>query len=83
MSLLTPDDLDAHAESVGRPVFGVDVEVVDGFDRILPPGETGLLRYRGPGCATAYHRDPEASSEAFRDGWFYPGDLARSMRTGS
>ena len=76
VSLLTPEDLGARATSVGRPVFGVDVEVVDGTDRPLPPGEVGLLRYRGPGCATTYHRDPEASSEAFRDGWFYPGDLA-------
>jgi acyl-CoA synthetase (AMP-forming)/AMP-acid ligase II len=76
VSLLTPEDLGARATSVGRPVFGVDVEVVDETDRPMPPGEVGLLRYRGPGCATTYHRDPEASSEAFRDGWFYPGDLA-------
>ncbi|MCS6930871.1 MAG: AMP-binding protein [Acetobacteraceae bacterium] len=76
VSLLTPADIAAHGESVGRPVFGVEVEVVDEDGRALPPGETGLLRYRGPGCATSYHRDPEASAEAFRDGWFYPGDLA-------
>ncbi|WP_368416792.1 class I adenylate-forming enzyme family protein [Falsiroseomonas sp.] len=76
VSLLTPEDLGARATSVGRPVFGVDVEVVDGTDHSLPAGEVGLLRYRGPGCATTYHRDPEASVEAFRDGWFYPGDLA-------
>lgn len=76
VSLLAPGDLDTHAATVGRPVFGVEVEVVDDADRSLPVGETGLLRYRGPGCATAYHRDAEASSEAFRGGWFYPGDLA-------
>jgi acyl-CoA synthetase (AMP-forming)/AMP-acid ligase II len=76
VSLLAPDDLGAHGVSVGRPVFGAEVEVVDPSDDPLPAGETGLLRYRGPGCATAYHRDPEASSEAFRGGWFYPGDLA-------
>jgi acyl-CoA synthetase (AMP-forming)/AMP-acid ligase II len=76
VSLLTPEDLETNGTSVGRPVFGVDVEVVDTTDRPLPPGEVGLLRYRGPGCATTYHRDPEASSEAFREGWFYPGDLA-------
>jgi len=76
VSLLTPMDIDTHAASVGRPVFGVEVEVVDEADCPLPAGETGLLRYRGPGCATSYHRDPDASAEAFRDGWFYPGDLA-------
>ena len=76
VSLLTPDDIATHGQTVGRPVFAVEVEVVDAQDQPLPPGETGLLRYRGPACATAYHRDPEASAEAFRQGWFYPGDLA-------
>ena len=76
VSLLTPADIDTHGESVGRPVFAVEVEVVDEHDQPLPPGETGLLRYRGPVCATAYYRDAEASAEAFRQGWFYPGDLA-------
>lgn len=76
VSLLAPGDLEAHGGSVGRPVFGVEVGVVDQSGEALPAGQTGLLRYRGPGCATGYHRDPDASSEAFRDGWFYPGDLA-------
>jgi acyl-CoA synthetase (AMP-forming)/AMP-acid ligase II len=76
VSLLTPDDLANRATTVGRPVFGVEVEIVDDQDQPVPAGETGSLRYRGPGCATAYHADPEASAEAFRDGWFYPGDLA-------
>ena len=40
------------------------------------PGQVGLLRYRGPGVAEGYYRDADASREAFRDGWFYPGDLA-------
>lgn len=76
VSLLTPGDIAEHGGSVGRPVFAVEVEVADDDGRALPPGETGLLRYRGPACATSYHRDPEASAEAFRDGWFHPGDLA-------
>ncbi|WP_431281331.1 class I adenylate-forming enzyme family protein [Humitalea sp. 24SJ18S-53] len=76
VSLLTPADIATHGDTVGRPVFAVEVEVVDDSDIPLPQGKTGLLRYRGPACATTYHRDPEASAEAFRDGWFYPGDLA-------
>lgn len=76
ISLLTPDDIDTHGQTVGRPVFAVEVEVVDAQDQPLPPGQIGLLRYRGPACATAYHCDSESSAEAFRLGWFYPGDLA-------
>jgi acyl-CoA synthetase (AMP-forming)/AMP-acid ligase II len=76
VSLLTPEDQAAHGQSVGRPVFGVEVNIVDEQDRALASGKVGILRYRGPGVAPGYYRDEEASAEAFRDGWFYPGDLA-------
>jgi len=76
VSLLTPADLERRPDSVGRPVFGVEVEVVDDDDRPLAADAVGRIRYRGPGVATGYHLDPEASLERFRDGWFYPGDLA-------
>jgi acyl-CoA synthetase (AMP-forming)/AMP-acid ligase II len=76
VSLLRPEDQASHGDSVGQPIFGVEVEIVDDDHRPLPPGSVGRLRYRGPGVATGYYRDPEASREAFRDGWFYPGDLA-------
>jgi acyl-CoA synthetase (AMP-forming)/AMP-acid ligase II len=76
VSLLAPEDQAEHGQSVGRPVFGVEVEIVDEQDRALRPREVGILRYRGPGIASGYYRDPEASAETFRDGWFYPGDLA-------
>ena len=58
-------------------MHGVEVQIVDAAHRLQPPGTTGLLRYRSPGCATAFYRDEEASRESFRDGWFYPGDLAQ------
>jgi acyl-CoA synthetase (AMP-forming)/AMP-acid ligase II len=58
------------------------VEVVDEADAPLPRGRTGRLRYRGPGVATQYHLDPEASVGSFRDGWFYPGDLAEIDEAG-
>ena len=76
ISLLCPEDHAHYLNSVGRPIFSVEVEVVDDAGKTLPPGEVGLLRYRGPGVAEGYYRDEEASREAFRDGWFYPGDLA-------
>lgn len=67
---------DARYEaSVGRPVFAVDVQCVDEQHRPLPPGETGRIRYRGPAVADGFFNDEEASREAFRDGWYYPGDL--------
>ncbi|MEO7402566.1 MAG: AMP-binding protein, partial [Burkholderiales bacterium] len=75
VSFLTADEMDAHGDSVGRPVFAVDVECVDELHRPLPAGEVGRIRYRGPAVADGLWNDPEASREAFRDGWYYPGDL--------
>ena len=77
VTLLTASDIDTHADSVGRTVHGVEVEVVDEAHQPQPPGRVGRLRYRSPGCATGFYLDPDASQEAFRDGWFYPGDLAQ------
>jgi acyl-CoA synthetase (AMP-forming)/AMP-acid ligase II len=82
VSLLTPEDQLVHGDSVGRTMFGVEVQVVDDDDRELPPGETGVLRYRSPGCATEFFGDPAATAEMFADGWFYPGDLGARNENG-
>jgi acyl-coenzyme A synthetase/AMP-(fatty) acid ligase len=61
--------------SVGRPMYGVEVEIVDDGDRVLPAGETGWLRTRGPGSALAIE-PPDPADRTIRDGWHYPGDYA-------
>ena len=75
VSFLTPDDPEQFGGSVGRPVFGVEVQCVDEAHRPLAPGSVGRIRYRGPAVADGFWNDPEASRESFRDGWWYPGDL--------
>ncbi|MSP97391.1 MAG: hypothetical protein EXR29_09260 [Betaproteobacteria bacterium] len=75
VSYLTAEDTEEFDESVGRPVFGVEVQCVDENHRPLAPGGIGRIRYRGPAVADGFWNDPEASSESFRDGWWYPGDL--------
>ncbi len=83
VSLLRAEDMELHDDSVGRPVFGVEVQIfADDGVTTLPIGETGRLGYRGPGVATGFHEDPEATREVFRDGWFFPGDLARVNAAG-
>lgn len=71
-----PADQDAHPEAIGRAVDGIEAVVVDADDTPLPAGEVGYLRFRGPGFTDAYLNAPEEGRRAFRDGWFYPGDLA-------
>jgi malonyl-CoA/methylmalonyl-CoA synthetase len=61
--------------SVGLPLAGVEVEVVDANGRQLPPGEVGAVRVRGPNLFREYWRNPEATTKAFAGGWFDTGDL--------
>ena len=75
VSYLNAADPEAFSESVGRPVFGVEVQCVDESHKPLPAGGIGRIRYRGPAVADGFWNDPEASKESFRDGWWYPGDL--------
>jgi acyl-CoA synthetase (AMP-forming)/AMP-acid ligase II len=60
---------------VGYIAPGQTVEIVDNEDTPLPYGQEGTLRIRNEHMATEYINDPEATKAAFRNGWFYPGDL--------
>jgi acyl-CoA synthetase (AMP-forming)/AMP-acid ligase II len=82
VSFLTSEDPEKFSASVGRPVFGVEVQCVDEEHRPLPPGGVGRIRYRGPAVADGFWNDPEASKESFRDGWWYPGDLGMLDESG-
>jgi acyl-coenzyme A synthetase/AMP-(fatty) acid ligase len=74
-TVMTPYEFDRKPGSVGRPMLGVTVEIVDDNDRPLPTGETGRLRCASPSMAIGlYPADPDGT--AFRDGWHYPGDFA-------
>ena len=79
----TLERLDEVGETVGRPHRGVEVMVVDGEGRPLPPGETGEIRIRASGMARGYLDDPAADAKHFRDGWFCPGDLASLTSDGA
>ncbi len=60
---------------VGAIVPWVEAEAVDQEDKPLPPGTAGQLRFRSEIMARSYLNDPISSAKAFRDGWFYPGDI--------
>ena len=63
--------------SVGKPVPGSEVQVVD-LDtglRVLPPGQSGELRVRGPHMMAGYRNRPEESAQTIRDGFVYTGDI--------
>ena len=63
--------------SVGTPMLGVEVRVVDDAMADVPQGEVGEIVYRSPMIMTEYWGRPEATAEAFAGGWFHSGDLVR------
>lgn len=75
-----PRQIDTRA--VGRPAEGLEARVVDEDDRERPAGEVGELVVRHTaeaprkGFFTAYLKNPEATEEAWRGGWFHTGDMA-------
>jgi len=81
--LAYPHEHDDPREPVGRPVRGVDVEIVDAARRPVADGEPGEIRIRAPGMAVAYVGDASATRRHFDGGWFYPGDLVRRLPDGA
>jgi len=63
--------------SVGQPIYGVQMRIVDDSGRELPPGEVGEIVIRGHNLMKGYYNRPGATAAALRDGWFYSGDLGK------
>ena len=63
--------------SVGLPVPGCELRIVDDDDRELPIGEVGEICCRSRFVMEGYWRAPELTEEAMRGGWFHTGDLGR------
>ncbi|MEU3557922.1 acyl-CoA synthetase [Streptomyces fragilis] len=74
--VLGPDEHEGRMDSCGRPVLFVEARVVDENGKDVPDGTPGEIVYRSPQLCEGYWDKPEATEEAFRDGWFHSGDLA-------
>jgi crotonobetaine/carnitine-CoA ligase len=69
----------------GKQRDGVDVRLVDGNDCEVPLGEIGemIVRTDRPwGMNSGYYKNPEATAEAWRNGWFHTGDCFRKDEEG-
>lgn len=79
------DPIEVRVGTVGRPIPGVEVRLVDPVSRKdVAPGEAGELWARGHGVMAGYYRNPEATARAVdADGWLATGDLARRREDGN
>jgi malonyl-CoA/methylmalonyl-CoA synthetase len=78
-----PYDGERRAGTVGRPLRGVSLRVVDEAGRELPPGEAGGIEIRGPNVFAGYFRMPDATAREFTsDGYFKTGDVGTTSDDG-
>src|SRR5262245_13886201 len=78
LASLPPQELHTRPGSIGRPISGVELAVMDEANRELPAGSTGMLCARGANVMLGYWQDKTATAEVLGgDGWLRTGDLAR------
>jgi fatty-acyl-CoA synthase len=71
------DSLERRVETVGRPLAGIEVKIVDDDFQALPTGSAGELACRGYNVMMGYYKMPEKTAEVIdTEGWLYSGDLA-------
>lgn len=68
--------------SIGLPIWGTEVRVVNDDDVPVPFGEAGEIVIRGHNVMKGYYKRPEATAEVMRNGWFHTGDIARADEEG-
>jgi len=75
MAISKPADLAARPNAAGRPVWCVELRILDDAGNPVKVGEAGEIVCRSPLATHGYYKNPEATGASFRDGWFYTGDL--------
>ena len=74
---LAPEDALRKPGSVGKPVFHSQARIIDDEEQDVAPGEIGELVLAGPHVCSGYWKQPEATAEALRHGWWHTGDLVQ------
>jgi acyl-CoA synthetase (AMP-forming)/AMP-acid ligase II len=75
MAISKPADMEAKPTAAGRPVWCVDLRIVDDNGSPVGINEVGEITCQSPLATHGYYKNPEATNASFRDGWFYTGDL--------
>ena len=80
----TDDPIELRVETVGRPIPGVEIKVIDpATGETLPNNQQGELCSRGHVVMIGYYNNPEATAAAIdQDGWLHSGDLAMRLPNG-
>jgi long-chain acyl-CoA synthetase len=82
VSVNPPDLKKRKPGTVGLPLPGIEVKVVDDSGTPLPTGTPGELIVKGPSVMQGYLNKPEDTAQTIKDGWLYTGDVASIEETG-
>jgi long-chain acyl-CoA synthetase len=63
--------------SCGKPISGCQIKIVDDHGNTLPPGKEGEVLIRGVNVMKGYYKQPEATAQILKNGWFYSGDIGK------
>jgi long-chain acyl-CoA synthetase len=69
-------DRERKPGTIGTPIEGVEMKLVDEQGNDVPRGEVGEIAIRGHNLMKGYWNRPDATQEVMRDGWFHSGDMA-------
>jgi long-chain acyl-CoA synthetase len=75
-------DRERKPGSIGTPIWGVDMKVVDAEDKEVAVGETGEIVIRGHNIMKGYYNRSDATAEVMRGGWFHSGDIGKMDEDG-
>src|SRR3954465_8075395 len=72
-----PPDKERKIGSIGTPIEGVEMKVVDDDGNEVDQGEVGEIVIKGHNVMKGYFNKPDATEESIKDGWFHSGDMAK------
>jgi fatty-acyl-CoA synthase len=75
VTLARPGEHTARPGTIGRRIFGNDIRLLDESGREVPVGQVGELYVKNRTLVVGYHKDPQATDKAMRDGYFTVGDM--------
>ena len=75
MAISKPADMARKPNAAGRPVWCVDLRIVDDDNQPVKVGDVGEIICQSPLATHGYYKNPDATNASFRNGWFYTGDL--------
>ncbi|MDQ0156629.1 long-chain acyl-CoA synthetase [Robertmurraya andreesenii] len=81
ISCFPPNSEKVHG-SVGYPLPGIDLKIVDPSGQEVPVGEVGEIIFRGPNAMKGYYKKEYETEETIKDGWVYTGDLGKQDEKG-